>query len=67
MGLEYARQLAERGYDLILVSNRAEELSSAREELLAVHAVSVTTRFQDLGTADAAAAETPAHRVLLMK
>lgn len=54
MGLEYARQLAERGYDLILVSNRAEELSSVREELLAAHAVSVTTRFQDLGTADAA-------------
>ena len=27
MGLEYARQLAEKGYDLVLVSNREEELS----------------------------------------
>ena len=54
MGLEYARQLAERGYDLILVSNREEELSSAREELAAAYPVHVTTRFQDLATADAA-------------
>ena len=29
MGLEYARQLAARGYDLILVSNRQDELDSA--------------------------------------
>ena len=29
MGLEYARQLAEKGYDLVLVSNREEELSAA--------------------------------------
>ena len=25
MGLEYARQLTDRGYDLVLVSNRQEE------------------------------------------
>ena len=54
MGLEYARQLAERGYDLILVSNREDELSAAREALCAAFPVRVTTRFQDLARADAA-------------
>ena len=54
MGLEYARQLAAKGYDLILVSNREEELSSAREELCAAWPVKVTTRFQDLALPDAA-------------
>ena len=54
MGLEYARQLAERGYDLILVSNREVELASAREELCQAFPVRVTTRFQDLAVADAA-------------
>ena len=33
LGLEFARQLAERGYDLILVSNRADELDSAAAEI----------------------------------
>ena len=32
MGLEYARELAARGYDLILVSNREAELAAARAE-----------------------------------
>ena len=54
MGLEYARQLAERGYDLILVSNREEELEEARTGLLSAYSVRVTTRFQDLARADAA-------------
>ena len=54
MGLEYARQLAAQGYDLLLVSNREEELLTAREELCAAYPVQVTTRFQDLATADAA-------------
>ena len=48
MGLEYARQLAEKGYDLILVSNRQEELDSAQADLSAQYPVQVTTRFQDL-------------------
>ena len=30
MGLEYARQLGQKGYDLVLVSNRQEELDAAR-------------------------------------
>ena len=33
MGLEYARQLAEKGYDLILVSNRQDELDRLRHRL----------------------------------
>ena len=52
MGLEYARQLAAKGYDLVLVSNRQEELDAAAAEL--GKTVKVTTRFQDLAKADAA-------------
>ena len=54
MGLEYARQLAGRGYDLVLVSNREEELDTAAEALRAQFPVNVTTRFQDLAVPDAA-------------
>jgi hypothetical protein len=54
MGLEYARQLAAKGYNLLLVSNREEELVAAKEELTAKWPVEVTTRFQDLAKPDAA-------------
>lgn len=54
MGLEYARQLAGRGYDLVLVSNRQEELDTAAEALRAQFPVKVITRFQDLSVPDAA-------------
>lgn len=54
MGLSYARALAAKGYDLLLVSNREEELLAAREELCAAWPVKVTTRFQDLAAPDAA-------------
>ena len=54
MGLAYARALAAKGYDLLLVSNRDEELLAAKADLCAAHKVSVTTRFQDLARADAA-------------
>lgn len=54
MGLEFARQLAGRGYDLILVSNREEELRAAAESLSSEFPVRVTARFQDLAKADAA-------------
>ena len=54
MGLEYARQLAGRGYDLVLISNRQDELDAAAETLRAQFPVNVRTRFQDLALQDAA-------------
>lgn len=54
MGLEYARQLAARGCELVIVSNRQDELQAAAERLRADYGVSVTPHFQDLSTADAA-------------
>ena len=54
MGLEYARQLAKKGYDLVLVSNRQEELEQASEELSKAYSVQIVTRFQDLSAETAA-------------
>lgn len=54
MGLEFARQLAAKGYDLILVSNRADELEQASAELRKKFPVAVTTRCQDLAKTTAA-------------
>ncbi|MBO4465776.1 MAG: SDR family NAD(P)-dependent oxidoreductase, partial [Bacteroidales bacterium] len=49
LGLEFARQLRELGYDLILVSNRADELASAAAEL-----PGAVIRCQDLARTNAA-------------
>ena len=54
MGLEYARQLAEIGCNLLLVSNQAEELQKAAEELRRDRAIQVMPHFQDLATEPAA-------------
>ena len=54
MGLEYARQLAEKGYDLILVSNRQDELDQAAASLEKDYTVKVMTRWQDLAETSAA-------------
>ena len=54
MGLEFARQLAGQGYDLILVSNREAELDAAAESISTAFPVRVTPRFQDLAQTDAA-------------
>lgn len=54
MGLEYARQLAKKGYDLVLVSNRQEELEQASEELSKAYSVQIVARFQDLSAETAA-------------
>lgn len=54
MGLEYARQLAAKGYDLLLVSNQQEELSKAVEDLSQVFNVNVIGHYQDLATETAA-------------
>ncbi|MBR1539194.1 MAG: SDR family NAD(P)-dependent oxidoreductase [Bacteroidales bacterium] len=54
MGLEFARQLAGRGIDLILVSNRADELQAASASLREAFQVEVTAHFQDLAAETAA-------------
>ena len=54
MGLEYARQLAARGYDLILVSNRQDELDSAVSTLSIQFPVSIRGRYQDLSLSSSA-------------
>ena len=54
MGLEFACQLAEKGYDLVLVSNREEELRVAVQELTWQFPVHVEGHFQDLALPDAA-------------
>lgn len=54
MGLEYARQLAAKGYDLLLVSNQQEELAKAVEELSQASTVNVMSRYQDLAKETAA-------------
>ena len=54
MGLEYARQLAAKGYDLLLVSNRQEELEQAATDLSEQYDVQIMTRFQDLSAETAA-------------
>ena len=54
MGLEFARQLGARGYDLLLVSNREDDLASAAAALSEAFPVQVRTRFQDLARVDAA-------------
>ena len=50
MGLEFARELGKRGYDLLLVSNREDELASAAAELQESSGTAVRTRFQDLAS-----------------
>lgn len=54
MGFEFARGLAARGYDLLLVSNREDQLASASAELSAEFPVKVGTIFQDLAQPKAA-------------
>lgn len=54
MGLEFSRALAAKGYDLLLVSNREEELSAASEALSKEYPVQVRIRFQDLARQEAA-------------
>ena len=48
IGLEFARQLARKGYALALVSNREQELADAAEGLRAEHGVPVQTLCIDL-------------------
>ncbi|MBP5538152.1 MAG: SDR family NAD(P)-dependent oxidoreductase [Bacteroidales bacterium] len=54
MGFHYASQLAARGCDVVLVSNREEELQEAAQKIRATYGVNVIPHFQDLGSWDAA-------------
>lgn len=55
MGLEYARQLAAKGCDLVLVSNQQEQLDAAAAALSSEYGIKVHTIFQDLAAPEAAA------------
>jgi short-subunit dehydrogenase len=55
LGAEFARQLAVRGSDLVLVARRTERLESLAAELRATHGVTATVISQDLSLPDAGA------------
>lgn len=54
MGLEYARQLAAAGNDLLIVSNQQEQLLQVTADIAEQYGVNVIPRFQDLAAPDAA-------------
>jgi len=53
LGAEFARQLARRGANLVLVARRADRLESLAAELSRAHGVAVTCVARDLGLPDA--------------
>lgn len=53
LGAEFARQLATRGANLVLVARRADRLENLAAELTRAHGVTVTTVARDLGLPDA--------------
>lgn len=53
LGAEFARQLARRGANLVLVARRADRLQSLAAELTRAHGVTVATVARDLGLPDA--------------
>lgn len=55
IGLCLARGLAARGYDLVLVSNRAEEIARVGAEIAAAHGVRARQLVMDLARPEAAA------------
>ncbi len=55
LGAEFARQLAARGSDLILVARSADRLATVADELRKQHRVTVTSMPADLSRSDGAA------------
>lgn len=51
LGVEFSRQLAGRGYDLLLVARREDRLREVASELSKAYPVEVTTRAADLSDA----------------
>ena len=54
IGLEYARQLAEKGYRLVIVSNQEEENRRVAEEIHSMYGVEVWPLYADLSQTDSA-------------
>ena len=54
IGLAYARELARRGYDLLLVSNEQERIGTVAEELAAAFGVKTIPLCMDLARSEAA-------------
>ncbi|MBK9452475.1 MAG: SDR family NAD(P)-dependent oxidoreductase, partial [Bacteroidetes bacterium] len=54
IGLEFARQLAAKGYPLVIVARRIDRLEALRVEILAAYKVDVQILAQDLTAPDAA-------------
>lgn len=54
IGLEFSRQLAEKGYDLIIVSNSREQLDAVCAPIAEKYGVRVIPRLQNLATGNAA-------------
>src|SRR5262245_31119697 len=52
LGAEFARQLAARGLDLLLLARRRELLAGLADEIRAAHRVEVRTAAVDLGAPD---------------
>lgn len=52
LGAEFARTLARRGLDLILVARRQERLETLRDDLMSTHQVQVETLPLDLASAE---------------
>ena len=54
MGLEYCRQLAQRGHDLVMVSNQQELLDTLPSQISQQYNVRAIGLYQDLAAPDAA-------------
>ena len=54
MGLEYCRQLAERGHHLVMVSNQQDLLDTLPQPLAEQYGIHAIGRYQDLAAPDAA-------------
>lgn len=54
MGLEYCRQLAQRGHHLVMVSNQQKELDTLPQQLAQQYGIRAVGHYQDLAAPDAA-------------